>query len=246
MAGNSLTSSVGQGGTNLTKDVRLIQQLINQKLPIPLRPLSEDGSCGQMTIDAIMQVQARFLHLAHPDGRVDPGGATWKFLKPQAGKKHGVSVQIPDSVISAAQAAEKAWKIPAAVTISQWALESNWGRSMPTGSNNPFGIKAVGNQPSVEASTKEFEGGKWITIQAKFRKFDSLDDAFDEHGQLLATKKAYANAREHLDDPNAFADALTGVYATDPDYGGKLKRTMKAHDLYKYDNASDGKPIRQP
>ena len=246
MAGNSLTSSVGQGGTNLTKDVRLIQQLINQKLPIPLRPLSEDGSCGQMTIDAIMQVQARFLHLAHPDGRVDPGGATWKFLKPQAGKKHGVSVQIPDSVISAAQAAEKAWKIPAAVTISQWALESNWGRSMPTGSNNPFGIKAVGNQPSVEASTREFEGGKWITIQAKFRKFDSLDDAFDEHGQLLATKKAYANAREHLDDPNAFADALTGVYATDPDYGGKLKRTMKAHDLYKYDNASDGKPIRQP
>ena len=246
MAGNSLSSSVGQGGTNLTKDVLLIQQLINQKLPIPLRPLSEDGSCGQMTIDAIMQVQARFLHLAHPDGRIDPGGATWKFLKPQAGKKHGVSVQIPDTVISAAQAAEKTWKIPAAVTISQWALESSWGRSMPTGSNNPFGIKAVGNQPYVMASTKEFEGGKWITIQAKFRKFDSLDDAFDEHGQLLATKKAYANARDHLNDPDAFADALTGVYATDPDYGGKLKRTMKAHDLYKYDNASDGMPIRKP
>ena len=246
MGGSSISSSVGQGATNNSKDVRLIQQLINQKLPIPLRPLSEDGSCGEMTINAIKQIQARYLHLAHPDGRIDPGGATWKYLKPQAGKKHGVPVQIPENVITAAQAAQKAWKIPAAVTIAQWALESSWGRSMPTGSNNPFGIKAVGDQPSVTASTKEFEGGKWITIQAKFRKFDSLDDAFDEHGELLSTKKAYATARTHLNDPDAFADALTGVYATDPDYGGKLKRTMKAHDLYKYDNSSDGQPIRKP
>ncbi len=246
MAGNSISSSVGQGGTNLSKDVRLVQQLINANPPVPLRLLSIDGSCGPLTIAAITEVQTRFLHLAHPDGRVDPGGATWKFLSARATRKQS-TVKIPANVISAAQAAEKASKIPAAVTIAQWALESNWGKSMPTGSNNPFGIKAVDTQPFVEASTKEYVKGQWITVQAKFRKFDSLDDAFEEHGQLLATGKPYANARKHLDDPDAFADALTGVYATDPDYGGKLKRTMKANKLYQYDEgASDGMPIRQP
>jgi hypothetical protein len=243
---DTISSSVGQGGTNRYNDVLLVQRLINVKLPIPLRPLSEDGACGQHTIFAITEVQKRYLHLVHPSGRVDPGSETWKYLTVRAARKHGSSVQIPAGVISAAQAAEKAWNIPAAVTIAQWALESNWGRSMPAGSNNPFGIKAAGNQPYVEAATKEFEGGKWITIQAKFRKFDTLDDAFDQHGQLLATAKPYANARKHQDDPDAFADALTGVYATDPDYGGKLKRTMKAHNLYQYDSTTDGQPIRLP
>ena len=236
----TLTASVGQGGVNREQDVRLIQQLINERLPIPLRPLAVDGVCGALTIMAIKEVQIRQLHLVHPSGRVDPGSATFQYLRgsamgTQTQTKTSSSVQIPEGVIAAAQAAQKAWKIPAAVTIAQWALESAWGKSMPAGSNNPFGIKAAGAQPYVEAQTKEFVKGQWITITAKFRKFDSLDDAFDQHGQLLATGAPYANARTHLDDANAFANALTGVYATDPAYGSKLISTMKAHNLYQYD-----------
>ncbi len=119
---------------------------------------------------------------------------------------------------------------------------------MPAGSNNPFGIKAAANQPYVEAWTQEYDKKekKYVKVQAKFRKFNSLDDAFDQHGKLLAQAKPYANARKHEDDPDAFADALTGVYATDPAYGGKLKVTMKAHNLYQYDAATDGMPIRLP
>lgn len=237
-----LTASVGQGGVNREQDVRLIQQLINAKLPIPLRPLAEDGVCGPLTITAIKEVQIRHLHLVHPSGRVDPGSATFQYLRGRAMGTTGTqtssttsSVLIPAGVIAAAQAAQKTWKIPAAVTIAQWALESGWGKSMPAGSNNPFGIKAAGAQPYVEAQTKEYVKGQWITITAKFRKFDSLDDAFDQHGQLLATGAPYANARTHLDDANAFANALTGVYATDPAYGSKLISTMKAHNLYQYD-----------
>jgi len=60
----------------------------------------------------------------------------------------------------------------------------------------------------------------------RFKKFDSLADAFEAHAKLLATSKHYANARKHNDDPNAYADALTGVYATDPNYGAKLKKIM--------------------
>src|ERR1022692_5235751 len=39
-------------------------------------------------------------------------------------------------------------------------------------------------------------------------------------------------------DPNAFAAALTGVYATDPDYGAKLIGLMRLYNLYRYDTAA--------
>jgi flagellum-specific peptidoglycan hydrolase FlgJ len=171
-----------------------------------------------------------------PDGRIDPGGATLQALNGGAPvQPHGGAGRFPADVIAAAQAAHEKWNIPASITLAQWALESGYGRSMPAGSNNPFGIKAAAGQPFVEASTREVIDGQSVTIVAKFRKFNSMSDAFDQHGQLLATGRPYAAARTHLDDPDAFADALTGVYATDPNYGTALKRLMKSNDLYQYD-----------
>jgi flagellum-specific peptidoglycan hydrolase FlgJ len=70
----------------------------------------------------------------------------------------------------------------------------------------------------------------------KFRKFTSVAAAFDAHGQLLATSTYYVKARMFSADPNGFADALTGIYATDPHYGTKLKAMMKANNLYQYDS----------
>ena len=60
----------------------------------------------------------------------------------------------------------------------------------------------------------------------KTAKYDSISDAFDAHAKLLATHPAYANARSHEDDPEKFADALTGKYATDPNYGSKIKNLI--------------------
>jgi len=141
----------------------------------------------------------------------------------------------PPDVIAAAQASHNAWKIPASVTLAQWALESNWGRAMPAGSNNPFGIKAAAGQPYVKATTREVIRGQSVNVVARFRRFASMSEAFDQHGRLLATAHPYAHARTLANNPNAFADALTGVYATDPNYGTALKRIMKSHNLYQYD-----------
>lgn len=133
---------------------------------------------------------------------------------------------VPEEVTAAAVAAQVKYGIPADVTIAQWKLESASGKRMPIGSNNPFGIKAKAGQPYVEAETNEFVDGQMVRVKQRFAKFDSLADAFDAHAQLLANGKAYAEARRHEDDPRAFADALTGHYATDPDYGAKLKALM--------------------
>lgn len=143
--------------------------------------------------------------------------------------------KIDKAVIDAAQASETKHGIPASVSLAQYALESAWGKKMPAGSNNPFGIKAAGKQASVTVRTREVDKhGRTYYINAPFRKFASIAEAFDEHGRLLAQAKPYAHARALLPDPNAFADALTGVYATDPQYGALLKKIMQQSGLYQY------------
>jgi len=72
------------------------------------------------------------------------------------GARAGTSNTLPPDIIAAAQSSQQKWGIPASVTIAQWALESGWGKYMPPDSNNPFGIKAVDQEPFVSASTQEY------------------------------------------------------------------------------------------
>lgn len=141
-------------------------------------------------------------------------------------------------VVLAAQATQRSLGIPASVTLAQWAVESAYGSRMPHGSNNPFGIKARPGDDSVVVWTKEEVNGKMVSVQAAFRVFRSLDEAFVKHAELLAFGRPYAAARKFVDDPDRFADALTGVYATDSSYGKMLKSIMRKNDLYRFDAAS--------
>lgn len=159
------------------------------------------------------------------------GGST-PAAAPKPSTSGGSSV-LADAM-QAAKASESKYGIPASVTLAQFALESGNGAHMPAGSNNPFGIKAKAGQPYVESQTNEFINGKMERVSQKFAKFDSLGDAFDAHAKLLATASPYAAARTHANDPKAFANALTGVYATDPQYGAKLNSIMARN------NASGG------
>jgi len=138
-------------------------------------------------------------------------------------------------VVTAAQAAQRKWSLPSSVSIAQYALESGWGQHMPPGSNNPFGIKALPGQPSVSVPTREFTGGRYVTVQAAFAAFPSLVEAFDAHARLLAVGTPYARARALLPDVFKFVDALTGVYATDPNYGAELTEIIRGDNLTQYD-----------
>lgn len=135
-----------------------------------------------------------------------------------------------------AQAAyEYAATIPVSIILAQWAIESGFGKHLPGDSNNPFGIKARNGEPFVEAMTHEFINGCSRKMVQRFRKFDSLQEAFDAHAELLATGKMYAQARKTLPDAEKFAYALTGVYATDPNYGLVLVNTMRRYNLFAFD-----------
>jgi len=144
----------------------------------------------------------------------------------------------PPDIIAAAREAQRKWKIPASISLAQWAVESGWGKHMPPGSNNPFGMKARPGDPFVTVRTREQDrDGHDYFIQAAFRKFTSIADAFDAHGALL-NKPVYAKAREALPDPDKFADALTGVYASDRGYGKALKAVMHGSNFYQYNEGA--------
>jgi len=145
---------------------------------------------------------------------------------------------LPPEIIAAAREAERKWRIPASISLAQWAVESGWGRHMPPGSNNPFGIKARPGDPFVTVRTREQDrDGHDYFIETAFRKFGSIAEAFDAHGALL-NKPVYARARAALPDPDRFADALTGVYATDRGYGKALRAVMHGSNFCQYDGAA--------
>ncbi len=73
-----IKGSVGEGGRNDPDDVERVQQLLADN---GISPGAIDGKIGPKTIGAIRKFQARFL--ANPDGRVDPGGRTWRELLEQ-------------------------------------------------------------------------------------------------------------------------------------------------------------------
>ena len=237
-----IVASVGEGGVNRPEDVFIVQSLLNARLPRPHSFLPVTGTPDIGTTLAIEAYQAVVLNMNPPSGKVDPGSATYYSLAARPlvedaarpPPRFGHVGQVPSDIVDAAVSSQKKWSVPAPVTLAQWAVESAWGAAMPPDSNNPFGIKAGLLQAAVDAATHEVVDGERISIVARFRKFDSLADAFDAHGKLIATNRVYAKAMTQVQDPDAFADALTGVYATDPQYGFTLKWVMKNYGFDRY------------
>ena len=157
--------------------------------------------------------------------------------------------QPPAEVIAAAQNMQRRWGIPTSVSLAQWAIESGWGERMPKDRNNPFGVKAIKGQPSVSASTTEYDAkGRLRKLAQPFRKFASLDDAWEGRSKMLATSKLYAKAQPHLHDPDAFVEAIAPIYApNNPIYAKTIKGMMRNNHLYQFnglspDPAQPGKP----
>lgn len=117
--------------------------------------------------------------------------------------------------------------VPFLLTLSQAALESGWG--VHANGFNFFGIKA-GKSWKGETQilkTKEFENGKWITIDAVFRKYDSPAQSFADHGLVL--KKNWPKAFK-FSDPVGFIRCVqfdhSRVYATDPNYVPTIEKLV--------------------
>lgn len=143
-----------------------------------------------------------------------------------------------NSIARGAVEADRRYGVPASVTIAQAILESGWGKSgLAARDNNLFGIKGRGPAGSAYYKTKEWVNGRYITITAAFRKYNSKAESMVDHGKLLATSRYYEAAMAVRNNARAFAQKLQGVYATSPTYAKNLINIMNQYNLYAYDRA---------
>jgi flagellum-specific peptidoglycan hydrolase FlgJ len=175
-----------------------------------------------------------------PHAKAAPATAAPRTGSPSQGDGSATSAQraFIAGLVPGAVAAQQKYGVPASVTIAQAIDESGWGQSSLAAQNhNLFGIKGSGPAGSVTLPTQEYEGGQWVTIDAQFAAYHNDAESIAGHAQLLATSGYYTKAMADRANPDAFANDLTGVYATDPGYGANLMALMKTYNLYQYDTA---------
>ena len=176
---------------------------------------------------------------AAPPAASPPGSPASSPTRPHAApgtrdQQAFISLIAPGAVV-----AQQRYGVPASVTIAQAIEESAWGQSsLAFRYHNLFGVKGAGPAGSVTLPTREYENGSWVTIDAQFAVYHNDAQSIADHAELLATSGYYTRAMADRAHPDAFAHDLTGVYATDPDYGANLIALMRLYNLYQYDTAS--------
>jgi peptidoglycan hydrolase FlgJ len=125
------------------------------------------------------------------------------------------------------------------VMVAQAALETGWGRHMIEGQSgspsfNLFGIKAdqrwAGD--SVNIATTEFREGVPMSERASFRAYPDYESSFRDYVSFLESNPRYRDVLAAADDPEQFTDRLQEAgYATDPNYGEKIRRILNTDTM---------------
>ncbi|MBO1306928.1 glycoside hydrolase family 73 protein [Enterococcus sp. 669A] len=151
-----------------------------------------------------------------------------------------------NQVASHAKTVAQANDLYASVMIAQAIVESGWGQSTlsQAPNYNLFGIKGSYNGQSVTMKTQEYIDGKWVTVNAKFRKYPSFSESFQDNAYVLKTTSfqpgVYYYSGAWKSNTKSYKDAtawLTGRYATAPNYGTILNDVIETYNLTQYDTA---------
>ena len=130
----------------------------------------------------------------------------------------------PPDVIAGAQLAHKNTGVPIAVTLAQYALESDYGKKV-TGDFNYWGEKWKPGcrYPFKECPTHEDVHGKEIPETDKFVSFPSSAASFEFQAWCLTNSHGpYAKARPFLKSWRSWLHMISRTYSTDPRYEQKI------------------------
>ncbi|MDM7322935.1 MAG: flagellar assembly peptidoglycan hydrolase FlgJ [Gammaproteobacteria bacterium] len=147
--------------------------------------------------------------------------------------------QFINDLMPHARAAAARLGVDPKVLIAQSALETGWGKRLPSDASgqpnmNLFGIKAQGGWDGEKtvASTLEYEGGAMVRKNAAFRAYSSIRAAFDDYVNFLQTNPRYSEALKHAGNPERFVQELQKAgYATDPRYAEKILAILRDSPL---------------
>ena len=152
-----------------------------------------------------------------------------------------------DSIIPDAYKLANDNDLYASVMIAQAILESNWGASGLSSAPyyNLFGIKGTYNGQGVTFYTLEDDGsGNYYQIRDSFRDYPSYKESLTDYANKMVNGVSWDSnfyAGTWKSNTSSYKDAtaaLTGTYATDTRYGGKLNNLISTHGLTQYDTAA--------
>jgi peptidoglycan hydrolase FlgJ len=226
------------GGLGDSQETQTYQEMYDQQLALQMA-----HGKGLGLAEMLMQQLTR-ANAAHTASTAAASPATGTSAGPAASTPPAAAagarissaqrVDFVRSMESMAQSAGTRLGVAPDTLIAQAALETGWGRNLPTdasghSSSNLFGVKAGDSWrgASVQATTTEYQQGAPVSTPAAFRSYDSTAQSVSDYVSLLRTSPRYASALGAGSDVHAFASGLQrGGYATDPDYVNKLVATV--------------------
>ena len=129
-------------------------------------------------------------------------------------------------------------KILPSLVIAQCILETGHFKSgLFLNAYNLTGMKWVAGCgcDAITMPTKEWNGKCYITINAKFRKYKTLEDGIEGHYKFLEYPR-YSNLKGVTDYVTACKLVQQDGWATSPTYTANLINVIKTYKLYEYDN----------
>ena len=133
---------------------------------------------------------------------------------------------------------QRKYGIPASVTLSQMAWESDWGNSsLARRGKNFFGIKA---SREWLANGKPYSVHDDDSRNEKFCNYASVEESVEHHSRLLMSDR-YKKCRAHKPtDYHGWLVALkNGGYATAKDYVSSCESLIRRYKLYLYDQLAN-------
>ncbi|WP_019626452.1 flagellar assembly peptidoglycan hydrolase FlgJ [Thioalkalivibrio sp. ALJT] len=131
------------------------------------------------------------------------------------------------------------------ILLAQSALETGWGRHVPTRpdgqpSFNLFGIKADSrwDGASVSVGTLEFRDGVAQREQARFRAYADPAESFADYVEFIRNNPRYHRALQAGDDAQYIRELQAAGYATDPAYADKVLRVRDQLATHQSDGAT--------
>ena len=154
------------------------------------------------------------------------GGGSSSYSDPADNKTYKLSGTTNASFKQVMDMAKAAGAPRPEIVAAQWALESAYGKRM-SGKNNPFGQKATKTEPGTWRWTTEVINGRSVKVKAKFKDYETLDEAIAHHVRKWNIPNTSANMT-----PLEAAKAIKAKgYATDPKYVDKIMDILASNNI---------------
>lgn len=133
--------------------------------------------------------------------------------------------------------------IPASITLAQGCFESGDGNSdLARKGNNHFGIKCHNGWTGKTMRKDDDKSNEC------FRKYESVEDSFNDHSDFLRFRDRYADLFNlERTDYKGWAYGLKKAgYATDPNYAQRLIKIIEDNNLQRFDKLDSDKADEIP